>query len=96
MRRTLLIAALTALPLGAVAQNPICAPSGAIVQAAVEARSAGQDAATAITTISDGLPEDNKNYKPAVPPLVEWVYTLPEEQLGAGVAEAYVAACEAQ
>lgn len=96
MRKTLLTFALIALPMAAQAENPICAPSGAIVQSAVDARLAGQGSVEAIRTISDNLPEDRKNYAPAVQPLVDWVYTLTEEQLGPGVAEAYIAACEAQ
>ena len=96
MRPMFLTAALMVLPMSAMAQNPICAPSGGIVQAAVEARIGGQDAPAAIRAISDALPEDRKSYEPAVQPLVDWVYTLPEEQLGAEVAEAYIAACEAQ
>lgn len=96
MRMTILTAALITLPVGAMAENPICAPSGGIVQAAVDARLAGQDPAEAIQRIGDDLPEDKKAFVPAVPPLVDWVYTLPKEQLGPAVAEAYIAACEAQ
>lgn len=96
MQKTLLTLALIAAPMMAQAENPICAPSGAIVQAAVDARLAGQGSVEAISTISDNLPEDQKNFVPAVQPLVDWVYTLTDEQLGPGVAEAYVAACEAQ
>lgn len=96
MRKTLLTAALIILPVSALAENPICAPSGGIVQAAVDARLAGQNSAEAIRSISDDLPEDRKAFVPAVPTLVDWVYTLTDEQLGPGVAEAYIAACEAQ
>ncbi|SEK95733.1 hypothetical protein SAMN05443999_1038 [Roseovarius azorensis] len=96
MRPMFLTVALIVLPMSVMAQNPICAPSGRIVQAAVEARIEGQDSVAAIRAISDALPEDKKAYEPAVQPLVDWVYTLPAEQLGAEVAEAYIAACEAQ
>lgn len=96
MQKTLLTLALMALPMTAWAVNPICAPSGAIVQAAVDARLAGQGSAEAISAISDDLPEDRKAYVPAVQLLVDWVYTLTDDQLGPGVAEAYIAACEAQ
>ncbi len=96
MQKTLLTLALIALPMMAQAENPICAPSGAIVQAAVDARLAGQGSVEAISKISEDLPEDQKNFVPAVQPLVDWVYTLTDEQLGPGVAEAYIAACEAQ
>ena len=42
--RALLVGLVMALPMTATAQNPICAPTGEIVAAAVEARKAGQGA----------------------------------------------------
>ncbi|SLN41163.1 hypothetical protein ROG8370_01718 [Roseovarius gaetbuli] len=96
MRRFALIATLLALPMTAQAENPMCATSGDIVTAAVEARGAGIESPEAIEAISAGYTGDEARYQNAVQPLVDWVYSLSEEQLGDGVAEAYLAACLAQ
>jgi len=94
--RALLASLFIALPLAAAAQNPICAPTGEIVAAAVEARKAGQPAPETIETISAGLGEAGAAYKPAVEPLVGWVYELPEADLDKDVAGSWVTQCEAQ
>jgi hypothetical protein len=96
MRRLALITTLLALPIAAQAETPICATSGDIVKAGVDARVAGTASAEAIKTISASYTGDMERYQNAVQPLVDWVYSLPEEQLDDGVAEAYVAACLAQ
>ncbi|SFN47007.1 hypothetical protein SAMN04487859_10350 [Roseovarius lutimaris] len=96
MRRLALITSLLALPMAAQAETSICDTSGAIVQAGIDARVAGTAAPEAIKTISAGYTGDMERYQGAVQPLVDWVYSLPEEQLDDGVAEAYVAACLAQ
>jgi len=91
-----LLAAFTLLALPVAAQNPICAPTGEIVAAAVEARKAGQGAKAAKAGITDGLGPGREGYAPAVPPLVDWVYDLPEKDLDKDVAGAWVTQCEAQ
>lgn len=96
MRRFALIVTLLVLPIAAQAENPICATSGDIVTAAVEARGAGSTSPEAIKAISADYTGDKSRYQPAVQPLVDWVYSLSDEQLGDGVSEAYVAACLAQ
>jgi hypothetical protein len=83
-------------PVAAMAQNPICAPTGEIVAAAVEARKAGQGADAAKAAIADRLDEAGQAYAPAVQPLVDWVYELPEDDLNKDVSGAWVAQCEAQ
>ena len=67
-----------------------------IVANAVEARRAGQTADTARETISAGLAEAQAGFAPAVQPLVDWVYELPEDDLKKDVAGAWVTQCEAQ
>ncbi len=96
MRRIALIATLLALPMTAQAENPMCDTSGDIVKAAVEARGAGSTSPKAIEEISAEYTGDKARYQAAVQPLVDWVYSLSEDQLGDGVAEAYIAACLAQ
>lgn len=84
------------MPQLASAQNPICEPTGEIVAAAVEARRSGQTAATARETITAGLGEAQAGFAPAVQPLVDWVYELPEGDLQKDVAGAWMTQCEAQ
>src|SRR6056297_4255025 len=89
-----LLAAFTLLALPVAAQNPICAPTGEIVAAAVEARKSGEGARAAKAGIRRGLGDALQAYAPAVQPLVDWVYELPEADLHKDVAGAWVAQCE--
>jgi len=90
------LGALTLTPQVAAPQNPICAPTGEIVAAAVAARKDGQLADTARQRITAGLGDARQDFAPAVPPLVDWVYDLPEDDLQKDVAGAWVTQCEAQ
>lgn len=94
--RPMLTAALCLLPVMAVAENPMCAPTGEIVALAVEARKSGEEAPAAITAITAEMTGDLSTYAPAVQPLVDWVYSLDEAQLAEDVAGSYVTQCEAQ
>ena len=97
--RPMLTATLCLLPVMAVAENPMCAPTGEIVALAVEARKSGEEAPaaiTAITAITAEMTGDMSTYAPAVQPLVDWVYSLDEAQLAEDVAGSYVTQCEAQ
>ena len=71
-----------------------CAPTAEIVQMAVTARALGAEAEA---TQADILANDavEERYAPAVPSLVEWVYTLPEDQLTDEVAVSFEEACGA-
>ena len=91
-----LLAMMPLVPHVAKAQNPICAPTGEIVASAVEARKAGQTAITAREIITAGLTEAQAGIAPAVQPLVDWVYELPDDDLAKDVAGAWVTQCEAQ
>jgi hypothetical protein len=94
--RPMLIAALCLLPVMAVAENPMCAPTGEIVALAVEARKSGEEAPATISAITAEMTGDMALYAPAVQPLVDWVYSLEEAQLAEDVAGSYVTQCEAQ
>ena len=71
-----------------------CAPTAEIVAMAVTARLLGADAAATQADILGNEAVDAR-YAPAVPSLVEWVYTLPEEQLTDEAAASYEQACSA-
>lgn len=94
--RPMLIAALTLLPITAMAENPICAPTGEIVGRAVEARKSGENAPDSIKAISADMTGDLAAYEPAVQPLVDWVYSLTETEMTEDVAGSYITQCEAQ
>jgi hypothetical protein len=59
----------------------------------VGARAGGAAEAAAIRQIAGTLDGDKAAYKPAVEPIVNWVYTLPEDQLTGKVAEVYEETC---
>jgi hypothetical protein len=92
----LLPALLVASPLAAQDQKTVCATSADIVDSAVEARRDGVRQRKAIRTIGNDLAGDAAPYKAAVEPIVNWVYTLEDEQMSQDVAAAYEKACLAQ
>ncbi|MEO3415705.1 DNA primase [Roseovarius sp. CAU 1744] len=91
-----LLAIPIALPASAQDKETLCATSGEIVDAAVAERLGGADEQSASGNVIESLPDDKANFKPAVEPLVEWVYTLEKEQLTDEVAKSYVLACLSQ
>ncbi len=93
MLRTFALFALLATPLAAQDKETLCAVSGEIVDAGVAERLGGADEQTAIDAVVESLPDDQANFKPAVEPLVQWIYTLDADQLTEEVAKSYVLAC---
>lgn len=97
MRQIVLWLVLLAMP--ALAQDPaqdkaeLCKVTSGIAGDAVSARGAGATEAATIAAITADLPATGTDYTSAVQPIVEWVYTLPEEQLTDEVQAAYQAAC---
>ncbi|SLN32246.1 hypothetical protein PEL8287_01516 [Roseovarius litorisediminis] len=87
---------LLATPLAAQDKTFLCNTSGEIVGAAVTLRVSGASNAATIKSISKSLEGDKATFKPAVQPIVDWVYTLDEPLLTDEVAPAYVEACLAQ
>lgn len=100
MLRIIALFTLLAAPVAAqdAAQDKemICNVSGEIVGAGVAERLGGADEATAISAVEDWLTEDKAKFKPAVEPLVQWVYTLEVDQLTDEAATSYVLACLTQ
>ena len=93
MLRLSFVFILLATPLAAQDKAALCATSGEIVEAAVAARLDGTPTGRATRMIKRSLTGDKANFKPAVEPLVTWVYSEPEENMGPQLPEAYVAAC---
>ncbi len=96
MLRIIALFAFLATPLAAQDKEMLCNISGEIVQAAVDQRVGGVDEETAVKNVVETLPDDKARFKPAVEPLVQWVYTLEPEELTEEVATSYVLACLSQ
>ncbi len=96
MFRIAAILMLLAAPLAAQDKAVLCRIQGEIVNSTVAERVGGADAGSAVKNVQAALPADQARFKPAVPPIVDWVYTLEPSQLTDQVAEAYVAACITQ
>ncbi len=85
----LMFVAIPALAAEGVIKN--CAVTAGIVADAVTLRTDGTAEADAVGTLeASGL---DVRFVPTVQPLVEWVYTLPEEQLADKPSAAFEAAC---
>jgi len=96
MVRFVFAACLFAAPTLVQANEELCKVSAEIAGAAVVERAAGAEPDAAIKAVTDGLDGPAESYAAAVQPIVEWVYTLPDDQLTDEVATAYELACLAQ
>lgn len=85
----LILTASPALAASDAAEN--CTKTTAIVADAVAERSNGNAKAETVKTLKAG--DIESRFAPTVQPLVEWVYTLPEDQLTDAAPAAFKAAC---
>ncbi|SFD45450.1 hypothetical protein [Roseivivax sediminis] len=67
-----------------------------MVMAVVNSRGEGVGAEEAVETVQSNLSGPEAKYASVVPAVVDWVYTLPEDQLGDGVGQSWVEACLAR
>ncbi len=88
-------ALIAATPVLAQDKQDLCEKTAVIVGDAVSARADGATAQDAARVARDAMDADSA-YKGAVQPIVDWVYTLPEDQLTDAVAVAYQEQCLAQ
>ena len=100
MIRTALTAAalmfsLTA-PAFAQVDDAECRKQGQIATNIMTERKNGSNARRAERRVIRALPDDAKNYEVAVPALVEWIYSLPEDQMTPEVSNALYQACLSQ
>ncbi|MCZ0811747.1 hypothetical protein N5A93_05830 [Roseovarius sp. EGI FJ00037] len=70
-----------------------CAALADVVERSVTARQLGQNASQAKRGLTSGEGAVAAKYAPGVPPLVDWIYTLPEEQLSPGLQAAFEKQC---
>ena len=95
MKYAVLAAGLSALTTPVFAQSGgECGLQADIVMQVVGARQDGQDAGAALNAVAEGLSGDAAKYAPVVPAIAEWVYSLPEDQLGDAVGESWRTQCE--
>ncbi len=88
--------ALIATSAFALDKDAECGIQANVVMSVVEARTGGQPADASVTAVAEGLEDEAQKYVSVVPAIVEWVYSLPEDQLGAEVGESWATACKAQ
>ncbi|WP_146585551.1 hypothetical protein [Puniceibacterium confluentis] len=70
-----------------------CALQAGLVMQVVDARSAGAESEAALQQIQAGLNGETQKFATIVSVVVDWVYTLPDEQLGAAVGDAWTEGC---
>jgi len=70
-----------------------CAAQADIVTQAVTAREEGRDMSAVKATLSGKDSSVPSKYAPGITPLVEWVFTLPEDQLELDVGSAFEKQC---
>lgn len=93
MVRFSILFAIIAAPALAQDKEALCENSARVVNAVVLERAAGASKKKAVRRVVRSLEGDLALFKEAVPPLADWVYTLPEEQLTDEPAAAYKATC---
>ena len=70
-----------------------CAATAGIVNDAVAQRADGKYMAVTVSFLGSDAGGIASKYREAVPALVDWVYTLPEDQLTEAAAKAFEDAC---
>lgn len=73
-----------------------CKDQAAVVELITKQRRAGAKIDVAMPIVSASLSGRLEKYKEAVPPLADWIYSLPDDQIGSDVSGAYREACLAQ
>ncbi|MGQ3486849.1 DNA primase [Roseovarius pacificus] len=87
---------LMATPVAAQDKEAMCDKTAAIVGKAVASRADGAAAEATVKAVTGSIDDADARYRPAVQPIVDWVYTLPEELLSDEVEVSYKEQCLAQ
>lgn len=104
MFRTVLVASILTISLGApafaqstdAAKEAECRKQGQIATNIMTERKNGSNTRRAERRVIRALPDDAKSYEVAVPALVEWIYSMPDEQMGPAVSNALYQTCISQ
>ena len=78
------------------AKEAECRKQGQIATNIMTERKNGSNARRAERRVIRALPDDAQSYEVAVPAMVEWIYSLPEDQMTPEVSNALYQACLAQ
>lgn len=78
------------------AKEAECRKQGQIATNIMTERKNGSNARRAERRVIRALPDDAQNYEVAVPAMVEWIFSLPEDQMTPEVSNALYQACLAQ
>ena len=70
-----------------------CQAQAEVVMQVVSGRADGADQAQTVEAVQSGLSADRATYAQVVPAIADWVYTLPEDQLGDEVGQSWIDAC---
>ncbi|ETX14202.1 hypothetical protein OCH239_04950 [Roseivivax halodurans JCM 10272] len=70
-----------------------CQAQADVVMQVVASRSDGADQAQTVEAVQSSLSDERATYAQVVPAIADWVYTLPEDQLGDAVGESWIEAC---
>ncbi|GGO50946.1 hypothetical protein SAMN05444398_101834 [Roseovarius pacificus] len=89
-------ALLMAMPVAAQDKEAMCEKTADIVGKAVTSRADGAAAEATVKAVTGTIGDADARYRPAVQPIVDWVYTLPEELLSDEVEVSYKEQCLAQ
>jgi hypothetical protein len=73
-----------------------CRKQGQIATNIVAERTNGSNLRRAERRVIRALPDDAKKYEVAIPALAEWIYSLPEDQMTAGVSNVIYQSCMSQ
>lgn len=96
--RWIVVAALMGTASPVLAQNAgeaACTEQAGLVMQVVAARSAGMNVRRAERRVQRNLTEELKKYDRFIGHIAQWVYSLPEDQLGTEVGTAFEAQCKA-
>ncbi len=98
--RLLPILSIVALSVSAVPafadQKDECEQQAAVVTRAAELRLEGKNQKKTVEQLQAGDPAVTEKYVPAVPHIVDWIYTLKRKEVRQDPGAAYLASCLAQ
>ncbi|TNF19612.1 MAG: hypothetical protein EP318_13890 [Rhodobacteraceae bacterium] len=94
--RILLASCLCLLPAASFAANQGCALAGEIADKLVAERQNGTALYTAMETVAGAYTGKQKAYVEIIPGFADWIYSLPEDELGPMIGKAVLEQCEAK
>ncbi|MGY3439424.1 MULTISPECIES: hypothetical protein [unclassified Marinovum] len=94
--RFVVVTCLALVPNLSFAANPDCFEMGEIVNKIVGQRTEGTEMMAAMELVAADYSGESARFVPTIPPLTDWVYSLPDDQLTAEAGAAFETQCNAQ